>query len=641
MRTTSVTGRRSAHRLILAATAAAAGVCLYGSTARAGQSVYWDPTNGTAPGTGATNPGGTWGTGTASWGDSAGTATPAVWNNANGDTAVFSAGNDATATFTVTTNTNISLVGMTMEEGGTVTVSPATTTFTFMGGSSSLNIEVQTGTLIVNGKFNGSVVNKTGAGILNCGTTQPATFGGKWVCTGGTLAFGADVRIGQVPPATVPDVITVGSGGKFRTGGSGATIAIDANRGMTIIAGGGGFNTDTSNTTVWQGPITGSVGGDLQMGGLGSVVLSNAANNYDGNTVITAGSLRYGANNVIPSGAGKGNVTVTAGTLDLNGKSGTINGLSGAAAGTIDNVAGGGASVLTVGGNDQGGTFAGTVKNTSGTLAITKSGTGTITLGGTNSYTAGTNVNAGRLVMNRLHENNAVNITGGTLQVADSTPTLPNFPSGQNATVSRPGSMITIANDGAPLGTRAYQGTLDLGNNDLIIDYTASSPFADVSDMVRSGFNFGDWLGKGITSSTAANPLSNGNYALGVAENGMLTNPFGSQDPNDPNSLNPQFDNQTVDNTTVLVKFTHRVDLDLDGLVTGNDAAVFNGSFSEGDGGATWQTGDVDYDGVYSSNDAAIFNSFYDESLAHLPEPGALSLLGLAALGVARRRRRE
>jgi autotransporter-associated beta strand protein len=270
---------------------------------------------------------------------------------------------------------------------------------------------------------------------------------------------------------------------------------------------------------------------------------------------------------------------------------------------------------------------------------VTKTGPGTLTLTANNTYTGSTTVQAGKLVVNRLHESSAVSIQGGTLQVADSSPTLPNFPSGSNASVSRPGSMIAIANDGAPLGSRIYNGTLDLSNNDLIIDYTGASPFADVQDMVRAGFNFGDWLGKGVTSSTAANPLSNGNYALGVAENGLLTNPFGAGDPNDPNSLNPQFDNQAVDNTTVLVKFTHRVDLDLDGLVTGNDAAVFNGSFSEGDGGATWQTGDVDYDGTWSSNDAAIFNSFYDESLAHLPEPGSISLLGFLALSLRRRHR--
>jgi hypothetical protein len=64
-----------------------------------------------------------------------------------------------------------------------------------------------------------------------------------------------------------------------------------------------------------------------------------------------------------------------------------------------------------------------------------------------------------------------------------------------------------------------------------------------------------------------------------------------------------------------LVKFTHRVDLVLDGQMTGNDATIFNGAYGEGYSGATWQTGDVDYDGASSSNDAAIFNGFYDESL--------------------------
>jgi hypothetical protein len=58
------------------------------------------------------------------------------------------------------------------------------------------------------------------------------------------------------------------------------------------------------------------------------------------------------------------------------------------------------------------------------------------------------------------------------------------------------------------------------------------------------------------------------------------------------------------------VQSTHRVDFDLDGLVSGNDAAVFNGAFSEGGFGATRMSGYVDFDGQYASTDAAIFNSF-------------------------------
>jgi hypothetical protein len=181
-----------------------------------------------------------------------------------------------------------------------------------------------------------------------------------------------------------------------------------------------------------------------------------------------------------------------------------------------------------------------------------------------------------------------------------------------------------------------YNGTLDLGNNDLIVDYAlGASPRAVFEDMVRSGFNFGDWLGKGITSSTAANPLSNGNFALGVAENGQLVNPFGN------GTTGPLFDGQSIDNTTVLVKFTHRIDLDFDGVVTGNDAAVFNGAYSEGDSGATWMTGDVDYDGTWSSNDAAIFNSYYDEGLASLPESGTGTLFALAGAALMLPRRRS
>src|SRR5258707_15434755 len=82
-----------------------------------GANVFWDPTNGTTAGTGSATPAATWGG--SQWGDSAGTAAPAAWNNANGDTMVFSAGTDSTGAYTITVpaGTAITLAGITREEG--------------------------------------------------------------------------------------------------------------------------------------------------------------------------------------------------------------------------------------------------------------------------------------------------------------------------------------------------------------------------------------------------------------------------------------------------------------------------------------------------------------------------------------------
>lgn len=82
------------------------------------------------------------------------------------------------------------------------------------------------------------------------------------------------------------------------------------------------------------GQITGP-GGLTKGSGRGdensTLSLNNPANDYAGNTVVTNGTMKLGASEVIPHGAGKGTVSVSAGaTLDLAGNNETINNLSGA-----------------------------------------------------------------------------------------------------------------------------------------------------------------------------------------------------------------------------------------------------------------------------------------------------------------------
>jgi autotransporter-associated beta strand protein len=127
--------------------------------------------------------------------------------------------------------------------------------------------------------------------------------------------------------------------------------------------------------------------------GAGTLQLQTV-NTYAGNTVVSNGVIQYGIASAISS-TGNGDVGLYGGgSLDLNNFNGTINGLNGN--GSVDNT-GGSASVLTVGNNDRGGTFTGLLKNTSGTLGISKIGTNIEVLSASNSYSGPTTVSAGTL----------------------------------------------------------------------------------------------------------------------------------------------------------------------------------------------------------------------------------------------------
>ena len=82
-----------------------------------------------------------------------------------------------------------------------------------------------------------------------------------------------------------------------------------------------------------NGQITGAGGltkGSGRVDENNTLIPANTANNYAGDTIISKGTVKLGASQVIPDGAGKGKVIVNAGaTLNLGGFNETINNLSG------------------------------------------------------------------------------------------------------------------------------------------------------------------------------------------------------------------------------------------------------------------------------------------------------------------------
>jgi autotransporter-associated beta strand protein len=213
-----------------------------------------------------------------------------------------------------------------------------------------------------------------------------------------------DARLGTAPAA--PTVSIIMSGGSIFNGNFATTL--NANRTIQLNAGGGQFRAGYGQPFTINGKITGT--GSLSLNWDGSpLVLTNATNDYAGNTVIgivgagayTPGSatLRMGVANALPFGAGKGNLVFNTNAdtpaatsiLELNGFSTQVNGLIGTAAGRITS---GTAATLTFGNNDQSSTFAGIV---SGSAALAKVGTGTQILSGNNTHGGGTTITAGTL----------------------------------------------------------------------------------------------------------------------------------------------------------------------------------------------------------------------------------------------------
>jgi fibronectin-binding autotransporter adhesin len=125
-----------------------------------------------------------------------------------------------------------------------------------------------------------------------------------------------------------------------------------------------------------------------------------AANTFNGGVDINPGAtVLVGNAGAFPNGAGVSDVTNN-GTINLNGISVTVNGLYGSG-GVVDNQTGTATYTLTIGNNstNSGGSFSGTIQNTSGNIALTKVNTNTFKLDGAGNYSGATLISAGQFVL--------------------------------------------------------------------------------------------------------------------------------------------------------------------------------------------------------------------------------------------------
>ena len=332
--------------------------------------------------------------------------------------------------------------------------------------------------------------------------------------------------------------------GDSRLGGGGPGANLTGNPAPIYDKITGAFNLDFG--------ATGNAGGTAPYNN--GALLYNQANDWSGNTTIvgrTGGSaggtgLKNGTNDVIPDGFGKGNVqfgnsgnTVSATAWDLNGFNETINGLIALSfavpANTyITNSVPGRTSVLTLGNNDQSGTFSGTI---GGNLALVKIGGGLETLTGSNTFSGPLTINGGTLALSGSGSvnNSPIQInSGGALDVSTLNGT---FATAQPVGVNGG----TIVGDGSV-------GNLGLTNGELTLNINTAGTNIVATALATSGttnlININTI--SGVSKYPAYFPIIKYSGALGGAGNN-----FGLGDVPSTNTVG--FVSNSVANSTIIL----------------------------------------------------------------------------------------
>jgi Ca2+-binding RTX toxin-like protein len=152
-------------------------------------------------------------------------------------------------------------------------------------------------------------------------------------------------------------------------------------------------------------------------------------------------------------------------------------------------------------------------------------------------------------------------------------------------------------------------GKLDLNDNALIVDYSLASPIGTIQALLKTGFNGGAWNGNGIMTSLG----NTSTFALGFGEASDVT-------------TGGIFAGQTVDGTSVVVRFTRYGDATLDGRVDFNDLVRLAQNFNSGVPATnlgSWRRGDFTYDGMVNFDDLVKLAQNYNTGVPGAAVPSA------------------
>jgi hypothetical protein len=505
-------------------------------------------------------------------------------------------------------------------------------TFNFSGGSITTKF-YNIGQNFEPGFSSRGVVNQTGGS---------ATAQSSWVIgeesrsanlydlSGGTVTV-----VGAGTPQ-VPGDLNVASGP-----GSKGTLTL---RGTGVA--GVAHSANVGNATFSSGTVVVSSSGSLALGtnGNGDSQLVVGVNGT-GNLQIQGGNVSTDFITLGQNSAGVGTGTQTGGTLVVRGN---ISVGESSAQNNVYDISGG---TMSVGGGIFVGSTGNGILSIGGTAVVTSAlaienaptGTGTISVSG--GRLTGLSMNnrrlytqsGGSVTLGAVTGPGQTSVSGGSLAVASVA---------QGTLQLSATGRITVTPNGTDTGVSVVNnlsitnsGKLDLNDNTLIVDYTGASPVGAVRAALGTGYNGGAWTGNGLASSAAATAASSAHKtALGYAEASALFTSFPAT-----------FKGQSVDNTSVLVRYTYAGDSNIDGKVDLTDFTFLAANFNKV-GGASWLQGDYNYDGNVDLTDFTFLASNFNQTLpagaagaasigAPVPEPGGIAALSFAVATLARRRR--